>query len=177
MHDALSIPRLHTQKNHLIANYHPDKYEACVCIEQNEGQHLRTIGTADGHNRVWLLPEEALYMIERGTLDIRWPAFGDEKTGEDSLPMSLQAAYASLLARDGLTLERFIVYSGLKRNGYVVRRAPTWDKDHRVLVPSRPPAIMETLARLFRSLFPSDTRSRGPYGPLVSPGLYRSYSE
>lgn len=39
------------------------------------------MGRDDSKSRIWLLPEEALYLIERGNLDIRWPdlpSVGDE---------------------------------------------------------------------------------------------------
>lgn len=106
--------------------------DACVYITNARGTFFRTIGKEDRWNRTWLLPEEALYLLERGTLDIRWPASitGSVRTdGEEELdlPMSLQAAYACLMGRGGLTLERFSVYTGLKRLGYTVIRAPSWD--------------------------------------------------
>lgn len=91
--------------------------------------------------------EEALYLVERGALELRFEGErgeeeedddaeekeGVEESGEEGtermgVPMSLQAAYAFLIgAGRGLTLERFIVYSGLKRSGYIVLRAPGWN--------------------------------------------------
>lgn len=144
MHTAISYPRLHQAKTHLIAQYCPDKSRyggACVRVDNAHGPHFRTMGRADSKNRIWLLPEEALYLIERGNLDIRWPDWqaegveggdqvedqeddGDEPLGE--LPMSLQGAYASFIGKSGLTLERFQVFAGLRRLGYTVVRAPTW---------------------------------------------------
>jgi hypothetical protein len=43
--------------------------------------YSRAIGKGDSKSRIWLLPEEALYLIERGNLDLRWPdlpSVGDE---------------------------------------------------------------------------------------------------
>jgi tRNA-splicing endonuclease subunit Sen54 len=101
------------------------------------------MGKGDSRNRIWLLPEEALYLIERGSLDIQWPDWRDmhdqggdeveEGSEEDGgepfgeLPMSLQGAYASLIGKSGLTLERYQVFAWLRRLGYTVIRAPTWD--------------------------------------------------
>jgi tRNA-splicing endonuclease subunit Sen54 len=144
MHTALSYPRLHQAKTHLVAQYCADESRyggACVRVDNAHGPHFRTIGRGDSKNRIWLLPEEALYLIERGSLDIRWPDRqaegveggdqvegqeddGDEPLGE--LPMSLQGAYASFIGRSGLTLERYQVFAGLRRLGYTVVRAPTW---------------------------------------------------
>ncbi|KAI5298540.1 tRNA-splicing endonuclease subunit sen54, partial [Ascosphaera atra] len=104
------------------------------------------MGRADSINRIWLLPEEALYLIERGSLDVRWPASdpvsvtvtmpdGRQQTiigsveaddGSGGVPMSLQAAYAMLLGRAGLNKERYTVYTGLRRGGYTVMRAGSW---------------------------------------------------
>lgn len=61
-----------------------------------------------------LLPEEALYLIERGTvfcykyegegnLD---PEFGDSVLGT---PMSVQQAFAEMIGKEDLTLERYQV--------------------------------------------------------------------
>ena len=50
----------------------------------------------------------------------------DDKEREEGIRMSLQAAYAYLLGKQGLMLERYKVYAGLKRSGYVVQRRPAW---------------------------------------------------
>lgn len=95
-----------------------------------------------------LEPEEALWLCERGSLEM---LFGsgmangsrevDSCVGErgdgveelvslDGVPMSLQAMYACCIGSRGLTLERYIVYAGLKRAGYAVFRAKGgWDDD------------------------------------------------
>lgn len=155
-----------------------------------------------------LLPEEALYLLERGSLDLRWPAgregevdnedevdgYGSEEDApppEAGLPLSLQAAYACLMGRGGLTLERFAVYAGLKRSGYIVQRGPAWDPEEDVDLDnvdttwkaadgSSQQLLGETpLARfawLYRLIFGSSSTDPPPRGPLVAPGLYRSYS-
>ncbi|EAQ83770.1 hypothetical protein CHGG_10174 [Chaetomium globosum CBS 148.51] len=103
--------------------------------------------------RDWLLPEEALYLVERGSLDLWWPLKGleelfppdgtaeavkedGEEDDEDDevdeydvgFPLSLQAAYALLIGEDGergkISLQKFQVYSNLKRCGYNILRAP-----------------------------------------------------
>ena len=147
--------------------------------------------------RLWLLPEEVLYLLERGTLDVRWPVTeGDEeRTG---LPMSLQGAYAMLIGDEvshegALTFERYSVYTGLKRMGYTVLRAPSWNGPG-------PPMTSECFAPLprrawhvglFNGLFDyyaswwntlfSNTAqpdiSEQETGPLVRQTLYRSYAE
>lgn len=107
--------------------------DSCAYVPNPKGQYFKSIGRADRWNRVWLLPEEALYLLERGSLDIRWPVDEEERgemEDEEGIPMSLQAAYACFMGRAGLTMERFSVYTGLRRLGYTVIRAPGWDDTH-----------------------------------------------
>ena len=148
MHKALSYPRFHQPTSHLIAQYLPDsaRGDAYVRVHSPRGPYFRNMGVADRENRIWLLPEEAIYLIERGNLDIRWPADlpqdGREEDNEHvgELPMSLQGAYAALLGKAGLTLERYNVYAGLRRSGYTVQRALTWyGTDPRINGHARPP--------------------------------------
>ncbi|SNX87688.1 uncharacterized protein MEPE_06398 [Melanopsichium pennsylvanicum] len=78
-----------------------------------------------------LLPEEALFLAERGSLQIY------TKEGEQArmVPMSLQQAFATLMmpGEDGkrqdepLTREAYLIFAYLKRLGYVVQRASIVD--------------------------------------------------
>ena len=131
---------------------------------------------------VQLSPEESLYLIGRGGLDLHW---GDES----GIPMSLQAAYAFLIGGDGgrgVTMERFTVYAGLKRSGYIVQRGPSCDPrldelDASPLVSkSNPNAEVEPLglfARIYQALFKASTANSPAQGPLVGLGVYRNYSQ
>ena len=129
--------------------------------------------------RLWLLPEETLWLLERGTIDLRWPS-GEGQADGEGLPMSLQAAHAMLLGRprpDGFTLEKFTVYQYLKRAGYNVQRAE--DNWHNVPAGGVGRWAAALLGRLLRaagkavSVRPAAARGAGP---LVTPGLYRDYS-
>jgi tRNA-splicing endonuclease subunit Sen54 len=177
------------------------------------------MGKGDSRNRVWLLPEEALYLIERGSLDIRWPdrwktdnESGDKVDDEEDddhaigeLPMSLQGAYASFIGKSGLTLERYQVFAGLRRLGYTIARAPTWDDSYtgmngHAVIPADSQWTMKTgrhddegqqqtsgggilglIHRLVCYFFAPRDGSNGiscpAFGPLVAPGLYRSYND
>lgn len=201
MHDALSVERVHPPRSPLVGQYLPyqkdwrrdtptDKIGGggrCVVVEKFSTTYSRNMGVADWRNWAWLLPEEALFLLERGTLDVRWPdeetkSFEKDRASRDThvgvdggdsfenlseeprddadgietgtdlaggpdtdrqendlvpnphkmhlrvgeVPMSLQGAYASLIGKSGLTLERYNVYAGLKRLGYIVQRAPAW---------------------------------------------------
>lgn len=167
--------------------------DACVYVPSPKGQFFKTMGQADSSSRVWLLPEEALYLIERGSLDIRWPSPSGSTAGpgeEDlSVPMSLQAAYACFMGRGGLTLERYSVYTGLRRLGYALFRAPGWSDDIEQQVADASDASEVTspklhgpgLAGMLGSLFnwihdPRSTASTAT-GPIIGTGIHRHYSE
>lgn len=121
----------------------------CVAVQKFTTTYMKSMGQGDRRNWTWLLPEEALFLLERGTLDIRYALhFGEsseqavdssqDQTSEHEVkensqelnvgkvPMSLQGAYAAFISKSGLTLERYIVYANLRRAGYIVQRAPTW---------------------------------------------------
>jgi tRNA-splicing endonuclease subunit Sen54 len=164
-------------------------------------------------DRTWLLPEEALFLVERGSLDLWWPTGaletifppGDKPSDapgetpsdemdeyELGIPLSLQAAYALLVGNEGdrgkITLQKFQVYSNLKRGGYKLLRAPprstSTATQHQQLygASSTPPTIWQWLLSL--AMIPSPragsspvpNRTCPPYGPLVRPGIYRSYA-
>lgn len=102
----------------------------------------------DTEKRLELLPEEALYMVERGSM-LCWKEsqinFEEVLTQEGDpikvigAPMSVQQAFAEMLGAGDVTLEHYQViiallrslqthscaqvYSYLKRFGYIVRRA------------------------------------------------------
>ncbi|KAF2704502.1 hypothetical protein K504DRAFT_506983 [Pleomassaria siparia CBS 279.74] len=197
MHNVLSWTRTHTRKNHILGVYHTETNMAYV--EKIKSQHFQTIGKAKG-NILWLLPEEALFMVERGTLDCRWPVkqINDEEhesvRSEELAPMSLQAAYAAFIGFEGgiggkLTLEMYTVYAGLKRSGYIVFRTGTWDDERAELQypnlekgkstkrSSWSSYFSEVWQRLSKPSIPPLTASALQFGPLLKPGLYRNYAD
>ncbi|EEP79796.1 predicted protein [Uncinocarpus reesii 1704] len=179
--------------------YRPRGDDLCVCVPNPRGQHFRTMGRADQFNRVWLLPEEALYLLERGSLDIRWPVESSQGGGvidaidamERGVPMSLQAAYACFLGRGGLSSERYIVYAGLRRGGYVVIRAESWRTNlPEALKPattegqprrfsSEPPraGLLARLSELFHSIINPQSTCSTVHGPVIGLGIHRSYDD
>lgn len=161
-----------------------------------------------GFDHLWLLPEEALFLVERGSMELWWPLkevdtilrrrgsddARDEE--EDGVPLSLQAAYALLIGPDDNTqhgriaLPSYQVYTHLRRAGYQVLRAVKTDPQTPLdgpLEPPPPPAPTSLWQWLFSLLSPGATsssssspasssqRAHAPCGPLVQPGLYRSY--
>ncbi|KAJ5645182.1 hypothetical protein N7507_011193 [Penicillium longicatenatum] len=221
MHNALSHPRIHNPKNRVIGFYAPDgpapppQYvetpkdkgkamnispDGCVCIPNPKGKFFQNTGQTDRWNRVWLLPEEALYMIERGSLDIRWPTSltgstaggGDDSEDELSIPMSLQAAYACFMGQGGLTLERYSVFTGLKRLGYTVFRAPGWDDSAKAdesnnekkdayaqlrQLRHRGPGLAGILASISDWIHDPMSTASTAAGPVIGCGIHRSYSD
>ncbi|KAL4923915.1 tRNA-splicing endonuclease subunit SEN54 family protein [Aspergillus undulatus] len=161
--------------------------DACVYVTNPKRQFFKTLGQADRWGRVWLLPEEALYLLERGSLDIRWPRCavgdGDEDDIEDSgIPMSLQAAYACLVGRGGLTMERFSVFTGLRRLGYAVVRAPGWSDDNPEKVSQlaegspkqKGPGLIGIFSQFLKWL--RHTAPTTAMGPVAGLGFHRSYN-
>jgi tRNA-splicing endonuclease subunit sen54 N-term len=107
------------------ASWHPDLARTHVSMAR--GIHFSSMGHSAprpvGENgiqkvqkRLELLPEEAIYLIERGSL-FCWKQT-DLDVGQvpdlhdiNGSPMSVQQAYAEMIGREGLTLEKFQVCS------------------------------------------------------------------
>jgi tRNA-splicing endonuclease subunit Sen54 len=222
MHDALSHTRVHPPKAYLRGYYYGDAglkrdkmieeewrqgldEDHIVVVDSSKGPHFKTMGKmtqGQKYGSIWLLPEEALYLVERGNLDLWWPtrssfagviatiqgsqklAEGDQAEEDEGVPMSLQAAYAMLIGEDGergkVSLERYTVYANLKRTGYAIARAPDWGVRTSGGRHSQSELTQtEESASLFTWLFgffAEREMERAPYGPLVRPGMYRSYN-
>ncbi|ODV91389.1 hypothetical protein CANCADRAFT_3096 [Tortispora caseinolytica NRRL Y-17796] len=107
MYRALASDRMHSAKNRVEADWMGELRKARVIAAS--GTHFLTMGYQNSSG-IWLEPEEALYLIERGTLMCR----------ANGVPLSLEGAYAAMIG--ACSIEKFQVYSNLKRNGYIVRR-------------------------------------------------------
>jgi tRNA-splicing endonuclease subunit Sen54 len=150
-------------------------------VAQPRGPHFEKLGRAKG-GITWLLPEEMLYLLERGNLDVRW---GEEMGGGVGVPMSLQGAYAVVVG-EGLgrvSRERWCVYAGLRRAGYIILRSPEWDgvegeaRNTAEGMTSNATGAVGLFAQLFTAIFGSRRLEEPlPLGPLVKPGCYKSYS-
>ncbi|KAG6037664.1 hypothetical protein E4U41_004850 [Claviceps citrina] len=223
LEEVLSYTRVHRPETWLRAWYFPDWWTAnslpaskshdallqdrVVVMEHERGNWMRDIGRAVpgskdqlGVGRLWLLPEEALYLIERGTVDIWWPdrefeellprvtdgvptrtSFGPDDY-DAGLPLTLEAAYSFLIGHEGergkITLPKFQVYTHLKRAGFHVMRAPSSnDVDDASSTQEHFSAQFTSLWEWLFSMVPwqRQPHKHKPFGPLVSPGLYRAY--
>ena len=203
MHDALDYTRSHNSKNYTKAWFFGEGLDShgeltdesrgtglnedhIVRVDRPRGPHYRTMGMVGkgkaSQDSLWLLPEEALYLVERGNLDLWWPARTSESTaedveGDDGVPMSLQAAYALLIGEEGekgkVTMDRYTVYANLKRTGYVVLRKA----EEPISPPEQSWSLFKWLIGAYSVEKPEKPVKHQPYGPLVRPGLYRSYDD
>ncbi|KAI3393500.1 hypothetical protein diail_4221 [Diaporthe ilicicola] len=228
MEEVLGYTRVHNSKDWMRAWYFPDRWledevfegnkvktekvaaerkdllarDRVVCVgfeHKTLGRKIRGQGNnKPGWDQVWLLPEEALFLIERGGLDLWWPTatleavfpVGTESRGAGAVlkieeedeyalgfPLSLQAAYALLVGKEGergkTSLRNLQVYSNLNRAGFNVIRVPPPNSDQTTTRTDTEQALWQ---RLFSLLFPDREPNHPAYGPLVRPGLYRSYN-
>ena len=169
MHAALDNTRVHLPKTHLVGHWHAESQQCA--IPHPTGAHFKTLGRVRRDGSLWLLPEETLYLLERGALDVRWGGGEPER----EVPMSLQGAYAACIGAevDGrISLERWSVYAGLKRSGFIVTRAPTWlDADDSsstealTLIEHPPRSQLSLFRRLYASLIASSDAQPSTSGP------------
>ncbi|KAH9912847.1 tRNA-splicing endonuclease subunit sen54 N-term-domain-containing protein [Epithele typhae] len=134
MLDALKATRTISHKSVSHAIWYPQLKRAHVTVSR--GILFASIGhsaaratagpdgTVKSQKRLELLPEEALYLVERGAMycwrptDLPLPQTPllDDMEG---VPMSVQQAYAEMIGIEDLTFEKYQVYAYLKRLGYV----------------------------------------------------------
>ena len=92
--------------NHLLSVGH-----SAPCVRGDQAEKGAKLA-----KRVELLPEEALYLIERGSM-FCWkqvePAVPIEPGSEERLgiPMTVHQAFAEMIGREGITLEKYQVCS------------------------------------------------------------------
>ncbi|OSC97513.1 hypothetical protein PYCCODRAFT_1419435 [Trametes coccinea BRFM310] len=182
MIEALRASRTISYKAVSHATWYPQLSRAHVTVAR--GIHFSTMGhsaarpSPDAENvkkvqkRLELLPEEALYLVERGAMycwkptDVPLPKTEllDDMEG---VPMTVQQAFAEMIGTEDLTLEKYQVYAYLKRLGYVVTRAKPPSPDYPVPSPlttqsgsttsilsrlySAVSSLMARLARIFSS--------------------------
>lgn len=116
---AVSAPRVTRQKHLASATWDPSRNLAKVTTPR--GNSLQSMGCfIDGAQ--YLYPEEALYLVDRGTLDLCI----------DGLPASVHRTWVvAISAKNALSLEEYLTFSHLRRCGYVVRRYERHENDSR----------------------------------------------
>ncbi|KAK6345967.1 tRNA-splicing endonuclease subunit sen54 [Orbilia blumenaviensis] len=194
MFQALSVERSHTGKTRATATWHPTRQLAQ--IHEQRGVLFKAMGRADKSGTMWLLPEELIYMVERGSLECFYEQEQQETSEPEdkqkqsiniNVPMSVQAVYAAALGATG-GLERYQVYANLKRSGYIVFRDPDAQFDDLFrnvgYEYKAPPSAGKGWnlwgLGIFESLFNGTfwgSRKGDPFRPILAPGAYRSYAE
>ncbi|KAI0259841.1 tRNA-splicing endonuclease subunit sen54 N-term-domain-containing protein [Gloeopeniophorella convolvens] len=136
MFDALRSTRAISSKSVSYAVWYPALARAHVTVAR--GVHFTSMGhsvqrptslAGKAQKRLELLPEEALYLVEKGAL-FCWDAL-DTEASEDTewdstsqgAPMSVQQAFAEMIGTEDLTLDRYHTFAYLRRLGYIVTRA------------------------------------------------------
>ncbi|KAI0335748.1 hypothetical protein GY45DRAFT_1316455 [Cubamyces sp. BRFM 1775] len=171
MLESLKATRTISHKSVSHAIWHPELARAHVTVAR--GIHFTTMGHSVARpvpvaedegakkmqKRLELLPEEALYLVERGAMycwkptdePIQHTAHLDDMEG---VPMTVQQAFAEMVGTEDLTLEKYQVYAYLKRLGYVVTRAKPPSSDYPVPPPFARKAQTSTsiLARLYGAM-------------------------
>eukprot|EP00066_Takifugu_rubripes_P013349 XP_011602615.1 PREDICTED: tRNA-splicing endonuclease subunit Sen54 isoform X1 [Takifugu rubripes] len=105
----LAEERVERLRNLAKANWIPS--EQIVELQTPAGKFWQTMGfSSEGKQR--LLPEEALYLMECGNLQVFY----------QDLPFSIQDGYESFLSPSTVSLQQYQVFAHLKRLGYVVHR-------------------------------------------------------
>ncbi|XP_077980248.1 uncharacterized protein LOC144435534 [Glandiceps talaboti] len=90
------------------ATWHPDRGQAEITVER--GKFWLTMGH-HRNGKKWLYPEEALFLIDMGALELYY----------SSVALSVQEAYSMVIPKD-IPLDYYQVYSHLLRLGYIVKR-------------------------------------------------------
>ncbi|XP_076844735.1 tRNA-splicing endonuclease subunit Sen54 [Brachyhypopomus gauderio] len=85
--------------------------EKLVKLLSPAGKFWQTMGFSD-QGKQYLLPEEALYLMECGSVQVHYK----------DLPLSIQESYERFLSPETITLQQYQVFGHLKRLGYVVNR-------------------------------------------------------
>ncbi|NWI64111.1 SEN54 endonuclease, partial [Todus mexicanus] len=80
-------------------------------LQSPAGKFWHTMGFSE-HGKQCLLPEEALYLVECGSVQL---FYRDQ-------PLSIQESYEMLLSQEALSLPHYQVFSHLKQLGYIVLR-------------------------------------------------------
>ncbi|KAK9330268.1 tRNA-splicing endonuclease subunit sen54 N-term-domain-containing protein [Lipomyces starkeyi] len=173
MYIALNGERRHTSKVHISGIWYPHLRKAKVLVAR--GPHFKSIGKADSNGVIWLLPEEVIYLTERGSMSL-YNAHGDTN-------ISLQGCYAACLgACHGH--ERYLVYAHLKRLGFIVQRAASFDGYGEEETIQRPTSnrarklwnfLVQKFASFCTGLRCVFAKKIPSFGPIVCGGVWRSY--
>lgn len=107
---ATAAPRVARSKALALSIW--DKETCMARVTATRGNAMQSMGVFRDGNQM-LYPEEALFLVDRGGLDLC----------VDGLPASVQRAWAlAMAAENAVSLEEYLAFAHLRRAGYVVRR-------------------------------------------------------
>lgn len=108
--ESIVAPRACRASALALADWDPES--GCAKVVQARGAALQSMGWFE--NRIHrLFPEEALFLVDKGCLEIRL----------NGLPMSMQRVWACALSSPlALPVSVYMTYAHLHRSGFVVRR-------------------------------------------------------
>lgn len=115
----VNLENLMTSTIYINSENHNDLF-----MLQPKGKFLETMGIIDNNNICHFGFEEVLYLVERGSCMLKfWDISNTSKNQlyQEMPPLSLQSAY-SLLITGEERLNQYLVYSILKRDGYIILR-------------------------------------------------------
>eukprot|EP00727_Mastigamoeba_balamuthi_P009323 m51a1_g5012 putative sen54p (240) ;mRNA; r:262621-263526 len=104
--------------------------ERRALVTRERGRALESVGTRGPGGALWLDPEEALWLAERGAVRL---VTCDDVDGQG---VTAAGAYA-LYAASGRPLRSYAAYAHLRRLGYVVRAAEPLEVEYDVYRPGR----------------------------------------
>ncbi|KAK6465707.1 hypothetical protein DFJ63DRAFT_310792 [Scheffersomyces coipomensis] len=151
MYDAISGVRGHHLKQKLLSIWIEDEEDGGYSIIPfMKGNYFRDIGKAYPNRRykncIRLNPIETVYLVERGSMIIY---LGDEKftnylkdeeegefnIEEELVPVDLELLYSLAFINERYTIDKYQVYSYLKRHGYLIlevdpkkQQPPQWKR-------------------------------------------------
>ncbi|KAJ1305391.1 hypothetical protein OPQ81_000406 [Rhizoctonia solani] len=197
MFSALKGSRGASSKTISYAVWYPKLGRAHVTMAR--GTHFSTLGhsalrqpepnsdSTKAQKRLELMPEETLYLMERGSLfcwkecEISAEIKGELGSDLDDCnlsigaPMSVQQAFTEMIGVDGLELQHYLVYAYLKRLGYTVSRSSA--PANTPLYPLAPPnnanqrtiqhKLRSFLASILRGIFLPVRRIQSILGPFL----------
>lgn len=107
---STKAPRVARAKSIAVADW--DEEQGLARVTAMRGNAMQSMGVFQDGTQM-LFPEEALFLVDRGGLDLC----------VHGLPASLQRAWAIAMAADNaVSLEEYLTFAYLRRSGYVVRR-------------------------------------------------------
>lgn len=184
MYDALSGPRK-VAGTKTVAPMQAIWHASPVCqaqLHQPRGNQFYSMGRSKrgGDGSLWLLPEEALYLLERGTIEILY----------EGIPLSFQQAFMQMIGRNGISIERYQVYAYLKRLGYIVIRSSTFDGPKGTMTAVKPrrhffSGLQQIISFIYRSIHDLLSRiyttictpflTTSTIRSIIQPGLWSTY--